>query len=958
MRISGWRVDGYGVLADHRIEGLPPGLSIVHGPNEAGKSTLLDFVRGVLFGFPDRRHRRPLHEPLLGGRHGGAIWLRDADERTWLLERYAGARAAVLTGPDGAVAGEGELRQLLGGADAEVFRSVFAFGLGELASLDTLERDEVRELVFSAGVLGAGRSATRAVRSLAERQAAIVRPRQQEALANRLRKRLSELDEALRSQRSAAEQYPAHARACEQLAADAAAAREDAERIRRRLADLERLEACWPVWVRRSEALEALGLLPGPDAAAALLLERAATVSQLAKERSGYEERVERHAGQLAQHAGIERAIAAELASLGTRGELADPLAVEIGIETRTRAAELAQLASEARVLGRTAEEELDRLTGELAARVRERDRTPSTTPGGAAPGPALEARARELQELRQLVLERDQLIAQQTAAEQAERLARLAAAPGRPPHRRAWALGTSLVLLALAVAAAAALGAHGRARAFPVLLGAVAVALLALGAATLRAATRHDDPSAPAAGVTAPAPRHGVDLERISRRIGGLAAGAGLAGAPSPAEVDAALARLEAERADRRRLDELERAVEEATARVGQAQRRVDHRLATIAEAEAEVAALASSLGLPAGIGAETLLAAVASFDRLRELDSARSRLDATTEPLAEAIARYEAEVASLLAELARRGYKVPGAPATPGPGARGAVEHAVEELEHRLDELLAVEAERSGHERAADDCLAELARSLGSGDDAERLRSELELGDVLAWEAERAALRDELAATSARHESLVRATRDAERALEQLEGSTRLAELELERSACEEELASAMEQFAVLGMARSLLEQTLRRYERDRQPAVVARASVLFSSVTDGRYVRLVARADASGGRSHGIEALSAAGTRVDSGDLSRGTAEQLYLCLRLALATSFAGGAVALPLVLDDVLVNFDPLRAAAVARAIAEVATTHQVLAFTCHPHVVELLAGAEPSARVIELPRSR
>jgi uncharacterized protein YhaN len=161
-------------------------------------------------------------------------------------------------------------------------------------------------------------------------------------------------------------------------------------------------------------------------------------------------------------------------------------------------------------------------------------------------------------------------------------------------------------------------------------------------------------------------------------------------------------------------------------------------------------------------------------------------------------------------------------------------------------------------------------------------------------------------------------------------------------------------MERFAVLGLARSLLEQTLGRYERERQPAVVGRAARLFDTVTDGRYTNLVARADPDTGRSRGIEALSATGSRVDSGDLSRGTAEQLYLCLRLALATSFAAGTVSLPLVLDDVLVNFDPARARAVARAIADVAETHQVLAFSCHPHVVDLLLGAAPSARLVGL----
>jgi len=101
-----------------------------------------------------------------------------------------------------------------------------------------------------------------------------------------------------------------------------------------------------------------------------------------------------------------------------------------------------------------------------------------------------------------------------------------------------------------------------------------------------------------------------------------------------------------------------------------------------------------------------------------------------------------------------------------------------------------------------------------------------------------------------------------------------------------------------------------------------------------------------------------VSSGGQRLDAGLLSRGTVEQLYLCLRLALAESYAERAVALPIVLDDVLVNFDPRRSAAMAGVIAEVAARHQVIAFTCHPHAADLLRQAAVSAaspaRLVEL----
>ena len=44
------------------------------------------------------------------------------------------------------------------------------------------------------------------------------------------------------------------------------------------------------------------------------------------------------------------------------------------------------------------------------------------------------------------------------------------------------------------------------------------------------------------------------------------------------------------------------------------------------------------------------------------------------------------------------------------------------------------------------------------------------------------------------------------------------------------------------------------------------------------------------------------------------------------------------------MDDILVNFDPERARRTAESVAELAGTHQVLFFTCHPRTAELLSA--------------
>ncbi|MFO0425977.1 MAG: ATP-binding protein, partial [Planctomyces sp.] len=73
-----------------------------------------------------------------------------------------------------------------------------------------------------------------------------------------------------------------------------------------------------------------------------------------------------------------------------------------------------------------------------------------------------------------------------------------------------------------------------------------------------------------------------------------------------------------------------------------------------------------------------------------------------------------------------------------------------------------------------------------------------------------------------------------------------------------------------------------------------------------------------------------------------LSGGTREQLFLSIRFALVREFARRGVELPLVMDDLFVNFDQERTDAAADCLIEIAAEgQQVLFFTCHEHLAHL-----------------
>ena len=119
-------------------------------------------------------------------------------------------------------------------------------------------------------------------------------------------------------------------------------------------------------------------------------------------------------------------------------------------------------------------------------------------------------------------------------------------------------------------------------------------------------------------------------------------------------------------------------------------------------------------------------------------------------------------------------------------------------------------------------------------------------------------------------------------------------------------------------------------------------------FYNVTDKRYNRLYAPIGEKK-----IMVVDAAGNTKQPHELSRGTREQLYLALRFGLIRDLGEHTERLPVVIDEVLVNFDPYRARLTAQSLELLARTNQVLVFTCHPSMRDLFVDVA-RAKVVEI----
>ena len=155
----------------------------------------------------------------------------------------------------------------------------------------------------------------------------------------------------------------------------------------------------------------------------------------------------------------------------------------------------------------------------------------------------------------------------------------------------------------------------------------------------------------------------------------------------------------------------------------------------------------------------------------------------------------------------------------------------------------------------------------------------------------------------------------------------------------------------------ARHLLNAAVSRFEKDNQPEMIATVSRLLGQMTGGKYIEFdrTGVCKTAGDGKQNVLIRRADGVERTPDQLSTGTREQLYLAIRLAYVRHYCEQNQPLPIVIDDVLVNFDDQRARQTLTALADISQSAQVLFFTCHPHMVALAREVVPGLNPIELP---
>jgi uncharacterized protein YhaN len=822
MRLLRVHAERFGSIDGRVLGDLSPSLTVVEGPNEAGKSSFTALVRHILYGFPTAAAADAPYLSAAGKRVGRLVFHDGAGE--WIVERTEGAHGGPLTVR--AVTGPPRDRlvdDLTSGLSANAYRVVFGFGLSEMDQIAGAKgrEDNVLAQLYAASA-GLGVSLLDVRTKLLADAEDLWKPRGTATELNAAKGERDRLRAELRALQSEAEALRADLTRFEGVETDLVDARTRrtetraaAERMGRAVVEAERLAAEAARALSESDRLardavaareEAARI--APDEAALAVAE---TVDSIVEGLSGYREQVSAIAAQQSRLAQLEARLRSEVADTGWTEEAALTAASDAGVGAEIEAARDALTRARARFeIARSAEDA-----------------------GVGAPVPAAGARSRSVPGIVMAVLGAFGMLT-----------GFVLAATTLPT------VGTALFLASAVVAVAGAV-------------------LIVLGLRTSGDASATNGGGA--STLETDLMSAGRALEEASAAWATWVRARGLGdGTEDPAAI---AARYSAAR----------------TLRTGVAERAgllaAISSAATAADAfAARVSALAPVLGLDPTV--------VRGADIVELVGRARSRI---------AAARDASGAAARALETAARGEREAAEAATT---AQGATVSAAE-------------------------VLVDAGAGEGGLDRARQLEVEARtMAEDAAEEFDRLS----------RESAGLRARLDRDRR------DNASAELRLALETLSERIAAGVEKYAVLSMAVRLLTLAKERYERDRQPEVMHRAGAALAKITNGRYDRIAAVLDTDA-----IDVFDSASGAHAPRLLSRGTAEQVYLALRIGLIDQLGDVGAGLPVLMDDVLVNFSPDRAEPAARAIADLASRRQVVFFTCHPAAADLLCAVAPDA---------
>lgn len=189
-----------------------------------------------------------------------------------------------------------------------------------------------------------------------------------------------------------------------------------------------------------------------------------------------------------------------------------------------------------------------------------------------------------------------------------------------------------------------------------------------------------------------------------------------------------------------------------------------------------------------------------------------------------------------------------------------------------------------------------------------------------------------------------------EIEQEMEQLRSDEDLQEAHADIQKGRKGLEPLAEQYAVKRIAEEMTNRLYKRFLHRAKGELLEEASDIFRIISGGEYHKISLEEDAE---ELTFLAVRQSGETQYTGELSRGTREQLFLAIRLARIEQIEP---PLPVILDDSTVNFDPAHRRRVTEVLDEIGQQNQLFFLTSHPEMIDQVEEAVEEARYFHLSR--
>jgi uncharacterized protein YhaN len=264
MRLKHLSLKAVGPFTDRTLDfnSKEPGLHIIYGPNEAGKSSSLRALKALLYGFPQQTPDNFLHnyEQLLVG---GCLVNSNGEE---LLFWRRKKRIGDIIDEAGNPLPANVLQQFLHGLEPEIFGSLYGIDHDTLirgGEEILAQKGEIGQALFAAG---AGISSLREVTNRLEKEAAdLFKPTGQLPQINQAIKKFKELQKETKAASLSCKEWKDHQKALQVAETERIGLEKERDRKNKELHRLERLAQAIPELGSLQsyrEQLQALGNVP------------------------------------------------------------------------------------------------------------------------------------------------------------------------------------------------------------------------------------------------------------------------------------------------------------------------------------------------------------------------------------------------------------------------------------------------------------------------------------------------------------------------------------------------------------------------------------------------------------------------------------------------------------------------------------------------------------------------